>query len=46
VVTDDHLVQHDDAHTLARVRALVTEHPDTEVPIVPLDDLRRALGDQ
>jgi hypothetical protein len=36
----------DDAHTLARVRALVTEHPDTQVPIVALDDLRRALGDQ
>jgi hypothetical protein len=39
--------EHDDPHlTVARVRALVTEHPDTQVPIVALDDLRRALGDQ
>jgi hypothetical protein len=38
--------EHDDGLTLARVRALVTEHPDTQVPIVALDDLRRALGDQ
>jgi hypothetical protein len=38
--------EHDDnAHTLARVRALIAEHPDTQVPIVALDDLRRALGD-
>jgi hypothetical protein len=35
----------DDALTVDRVRALVTEHPGTQVPIVALDDLRRALGD-
>jgi hypothetical protein len=38
--------EHDTALTLARVRALVTEHPDSQVPVVALDDLRRALGDQ
>lgn len=38
--------EHDAALTVARVRALITEHPDSEVPVIALDDLRRALGDQ
>lgn len=31
-------------HVLSRVEALVTEHPESEVPLVSLPDLRRALG--
>lgn len=34
----------DDALTLARLRALVTEHPGQEVPVVELAGLRRVLG--
>jgi hypothetical protein len=29
---------------LERLRALVREHPDTEVPVVELAELRRILG--
>lgn len=34
----------EDAERLARVEALVREHPETEVPVIEVAVLRRALG--